>query len=793
MKTGWQGALALLLAMGAAILNPPQDPLGLLVMLLAGASLELFQVRLSDSLIFSPALPVWLGAAMVPQVGPVVPLLLLVGVALWQTGRPLTATLASRLGSTGAVIGIVVSERLGVGILWVDYLIGLAVFLLLQWNFVHPVSLPKVKAEKALWYAIHLRIRPLELGFASASVGVVATYQYASWSILFLVPLLATGRLAAETVLLKAHDATLGGVLQQLQQVTVQARNRESTLLEERKKKRLLEGFTDFLSAKPDLEHTGQSLVQTLVELIPADNICLFLGDPALPFAYRCRATDQTRVQGANLNGLTEPVVLKARTLQKPVHQREAPDDANRLFPEDTAAVGLPVGKEAVLYLGRVKSIPFSSDQLKTLSWLARKAELALNLAYQEQRERLQRQHLTATVGKLEDRIAWMNLLVQSTERLLTTLETRTLLVRQSEVLQKSLPHQAGVTWLGTGVQHQWGEAPWAPEVFEAVKNSPRTLLLQDLQSTPLGSHLPTYGSLLASRIGDQHESLGCTVLLARESFQFTEQQANFLFLVCSQTGMSLGNATLFQEVVTARRQLEESQAGLIQSSKMTAMGQLAAGVAHELNSPLGAISLSLEESLRLLQTDPGLAQSMLQLAQEAVERSKEIVDRLMGYTRSPLGRFEKLDLGDLISETLPLIGPQLRALGVVIEWQAPPSPILVQGEKQSLQQVLLNLLLNGAQSTEEQALDRRRISLRLQTDKRRVVLSIKDSGRGIAVEHQSRIFDPFYTTKPVGKGTGLGLWVCHQIVTEHKGEIALLQSGSEGTTFTVALPWLTA
>jgi C4-dicarboxylate-specific signal transduction histidine kinase len=281
-------------------------------------------------------------------------------------------------------------------------------------------------------------------------------------------------------------------------------------------------------------------------------------------------------------------------------------------------------------------------------------------------------------------------------------------------------------------------------------------------------------------------ESLG--VLALSSDKPFGAEQTDLLFLLCSQAAMALSHAALYDQVVEARRQLEQSQASLVQSSKLTAIGQLAAGVAHELNSPLGAISLSVGEALHQLDEQPALARRLLSKAELAVERARAIVNRLMAYSRKPQHISQRLSLGRLVEETVEFLAFQLRTAGVDCSFES-SGEVAVEGEEQPLQQVLTNLILNAAQAMEEVEPSRRRLEISLQGSDGMACLRVTDHGTGIAEEIRDRLLEPFFTTKPAGRGTGLGLWASQQIVTQHGGDLSVASEVGRGSTFTVSLP----
>ena len=601
------------------------------------------------------------------------------------------------------------------------------------------------------------------------------------------MPLLATGRLAAENVLLRSHDQRLDDLLGALRSTADREKKAEQSLRRERREKKILEGFTSMLAGQPATTDICTAILDTTQALMQYDSGAVFLGDPPSPFLYRADGQHQSRLQGAALTGLREPVVDHARKQSRPVHQRQAPESTSRIFKDDTVAAAVPLGQSGVLYLGRSQGHPFSRDDLDQLSWLAKKAEIALDVSFRQQESTRRQRTLHQAVQTLEHRLAWMSLLMKSTENLVSTLSSQELTSRLETVLLEALPHHSGYLELQNETR-VWGDQHQPTgDLLTLTRESRRPLHFEQLTSTPYGKTNP-YESFLAAPVQTGENTLGRIILFHREPKAYSSQQADLLFLLGAQAAMALTNSLLYEEVVDARKKLQESQAKLIQSSKMTSIGQLAAGVAHELNSPIGAISLSLEEAIHSVESNPSLAKTVLSIALDAVERSKEIIDRMMGYTRSPLGRVERLDWAELINETIQFVGPQLRNAETRARFKSEGKAV-IEAEKGPLQQVLVNLLLNGIDAVAGLPADERQLTLTLTSHQQSFRLQIADRGCGISEEDLSRVFDPFFTTKDVGSGTGLGLWVCHQIVTEHGGEVGVTSEPGVGTTFTVDLP----
>ena len=244
----------------------------------------------------------------------------------------------------------------------------------------------------------------------------------------------------------------------------------------------------------------------------------------------------------------------------------------------------------------------------------------------------------------------------------------------------------------------------------------------------------------------------------------------------------------LFRAFNRMIRELEEHQEQLVQSRKIAAVGTLTSGIAHELNNPINNIVLtaeSLKEDFRELSQEEamGLIQDILIQS----ERASEIVKGLLDFSRAEHPEFDALSIGAVIQDTLKLVRNQVTLSGIHVEQDIPADLPPIHGEKKSLQQVFLNLFINSIQAM----LDGGSLQIRAHpsADGRWIVIDVTDTGVGIDPEHLPQIFDPFYTTKQVGRGTGLGLSVTYGIVEKHGGHIEAKSRKGEGATFTVTLP----
>ncbi len=236
-------------------------------------------------------------------------------------------------------------------------------------------------------------------------------------------------------------------------------------------------------------------------------------------------------------------------------------------------------------------------------------------------------------------------------------------------------------------------------------------------------------------------------------------------------------------EDVTSRIRLEEQ---LQQREKLSSIGLLAAGVAHEVNTPLTGVSSYTQMLLGMLQeTDPKHA--LLQKVRRQAERATNIVNNLLNFSRTGSAtEFGEVDIKRVLDDTLQLLEPQLRGNQIEITRDYDPHAPMVFGNAGKLQQVFTNLLLNARDAITDGGWIR--ISTAPSED-HSVVVEVADSGMGIAPENVAKIYDPFYTTKGVGRGTGLGLAVSYGIVQEHSGHISVESNPGRGTKFRISLP----
>lgn len=241
-----------------------------------------------------------------------------------------------------------------------------------------------------------------------------------------------------------------------------------------------------------------------------------------------------------------------------------------------------------------------------------------------------------------------------------------------------------------------------------------------------------------------------------------------------------IGRLIIFDDI-TERAELERQ---LIQADKLSSIGLLAAGVAHEVNTPLTVISTYAQMLARQMSGDDQRAVLLDKIARQTF-RASEIVNSLLNFSRTSTTEFEDVDLNRVVRETVSLIEHQLSKAGIRVELECDDALSPVRGNAGKLQQVFLNLFLNARDAMEGGG------TLRVKTWSEEGVakVSVSDTGQGIAPELMPRIYDPFFTTKPARKGTGLGLAVTYGIVKEHGGSISVESRPGAGTCFRLEFP----
>lgn len=264
------------------------------------------------------------------------------------------------------------------------------------------------------------------------------------------------------------------------------------------------------------------------------------------------------------------------------------------------------------------------------------------------------------------------------------------------------------------------------------------------------------------------------------EERQFSEEELNFLISIAEQSSLAIGKARLIEAQQTQYDQLA------IQTEKLSALGRVAAGIAHEINNPLAGILLYSTNMIKKVPKEGPFKEGLQVIIDETI-RCRSIIQELLEFSREKEPEQALNSMNRIIDKALSILENQFRLHHIQVEKHLSQAMPQVYMDANQMQQVLINLLVNAMESIQEQG----KISIysRVDPDNKWVIVDLADTGPGIPSEHIAKIFEPFFSTK--SKGTGLGLAVSYGIVRSHNGEIKVSSEGGKGTSFTIRIPLL--
>ncbi|MBN1200887.1 MAG: GAF domain-containing protein [Anaerolineae bacterium] len=347
-----------------------------------------------------------------------------------------------------------------------------------------------------------------------------------------------------------------------------------------------------------------------------------------------------------------------------------------------------------------------------------------------------------------------------------------------------------------------YGEAVWSEAPKPGFDLSHFTKLDQiltnqepsaDLASTDLRclSDTGCGKSFLSVPLVIKGETAGLVILTdTLHTRPFSRREIELAQALVLQAANALCNARLYRDLELSLEELHRTQSKLVQTARLSAMGELAAAVAHQINNPLTTILVDTELILSDLSPDDPSAEA-LEAISRAGKRAHEVVRRLLGMARQhpPEELLEPLDINQTIRNTLMLVQSHIQQGSVSLSIRLANDLPLAVGIRGQLEDVWLNLLLNARDAVVDQPSPQIAIATRYNESKARVEVVVWDNGIGVAEDQQKLIFQPFFTTKPAGEGTGLGLHICQQIVEKCKGSIIVQSAYNEGTRFITYLP----
>jgi len=295
------------------------------------------------------------------------------------------------------------------------------------------------------------------------------------------------------------------------------------------------------------------------------------------------------------------------------------------------------------------------------------------------------------------------------------------------------------------------------------------------------------FASMLAAplKLGDRR--IGTLSVDSKEPHAFTSTDERLLMTLATQAAAAIENARLVRDLQQSIHDLKATQAQLIQSEKLSAIGQLIAGVAHELNNPLTAVM----GYTQLLQATESLDEQVLQDLNKIylqAQRAAKIVQNLLTFARQHKAERQLIDVNEVLERTLELRLYQLRVENIEVTKKLAPGSLSTMADPNQLQQVFLNLI-NNAQDAMVEYRGGGHLLITTERKDDKILIKFSDDGPGLSEEVKKHLFEPFFTTKEVGKGTGLGLSICFGIVSQYGGRIWAESEEGKGATFIVELP----
>ena len=552
--------------------------------------------------------------------------------------------------------------------------------------------------------------------------------------------------------------------------------------------------FADSLTRQPTEQKVLEQTLWLARRLTSSDSVVIFLmDDDSWSYWEGSKTEHQEAVLSALSAGRVEPVINRALRTKRAEFLIPEDDEENRVFVEEASALAIPMHDSGVIYLGRSEEQFFNNDEVDRLTVLGQTAHLALRIATaSEKAERLAVSESDAreVMGAYKRGVREIVDLV----RTITPLQERNEIIDRAGLgLGKIVAHdywgiffEVGDKWPPTFAQMGPPSKPKTDDeavrkIVQRIRRRSMSVMENDVKESELPQPSKGTRSLVGSPLYSHGHCVGCVLLFSAKSDAFDEKDLDLVDLVAHQLGAIL---TVSEDGSEA----DALRAKLVQTGKMAAVGQLAAGVAHEVATPLGAMMMDLEGACKSLHKDTDKTKKRLIRALRSGEQLKKIAARLLFYSRESVVQEEETDLNQVVEESLEVMEHQLRVEDVDIQCELAEID-LVLGHRSELQQVVLNLLNNAKDAVRMNSSDSpRQIKITTSNHPRAVELAVADTGIGISEDDKAKVFEPFFTTKNE-EGTGLGLSITKDLVEKHGGAIRVQSEPGKGSRFVLRLP----
>jgi signal transduction histidine kinase len=775
-------------------------PLSVLVLFLGAFMLEMLTTSLPYGRALSFAPPLYLVMAWRPDLGPSVAVAALfvnlLGRAIFVTkkiNRSLTCLSDFASGAMALSLPYFLQKAEISGDGEQRLFVFLAYLLLDAWlpNF---LQMPSVSSLLAL----QVRLFPLRLG-AFLIAPLISFQMFESgMAAFFALPILAACSGATRGIILEqsARKAELAE-LQRLEaeeaqrQAELRLSRADRNLRRQMSERELLEELNRAFLNSPDLKTVFQRASKVIDRIVPAQSVAIFRANEDGLEAVFGQSPREKVIRSAALLGLSEPLVDECWRTREPVIFRPEHEAERRIFPDETTAVAYPLGRFGVLYIGCRQPFRLVRDNLRDLAVVADQTLLAAIAAVQREQLEDALAERVRTNQRLEDANLKLRILLEGAAGLAQTLEPEQVVLIASELVHRLLPRQTvGTIWFGleSKVFHRcWPDSCYPESAFAQIvaecRSSGLALRVDEVKRSRFHeAEVSGANSLLAAPIGAEGSIFGAVVVGSPRAGEFSRTDEDTLSAFCFQLHAVL-------RLCATHTKLQESQAQLVQSSKMSALGLLSAGVAHEINTPLAAIRVAVQGAvLNAQKGEFDKCQAKLLRAENATRLAQEIIAKLLIYSRRSSSRATAVDLFKVLLDAVDMISAQLLTDGVAIELP-PKKECLVLANANEVHQVIVNLLLNARDAMKSAGSRPARIQVGIEERPASFELQVADTGPGIPGEILDRIFEPFFTTKAVGEGTGLGLSVCQSLVESYQGTISASNSPQGGARMVVSLP----